>query len=223
MFQHPGFIHVVLVALLVVALFGVRRRLPAALSRWAPVAGADESRSHFHRRVALELTEVVLAAVFVLVGGAKLIGRPDMIALFGAIGVGDWFRYFTGSIEVVGAALMIVPLASGASALLLGGVMAVATLIELFVLHRPPIAAAACLSGHTYVAWARLIRPRRVRAATEAIVPGDCARNHVGMKRDLGRWRAPTSRPRLCRDAWPQLWPRRFGLLHGERQRAREP
>jgi hypothetical protein len=29
-------------------------------------------------------------------------------------------------------------------------------LTELFVLHRPPVAALACLSGHTFVAWARL-------------------------------------------------------------------
>jgi len=35
-------------------------------------------------------------------------------------------------------------------------VMFVATLIELFVLHRPPVAALACLSGHAFVAWARI-------------------------------------------------------------------
>jgi hypothetical protein len=39
--------------------------------------------------------------------------------------------------------------------------MIVATLIELFVLHRPPVAALACLSGHTFVAWARMSHARR--------------------------------------------------------------
>jgi hypothetical protein len=44
----------------------------------------------------------------------------------------------------------------------LGGVMIAATLIELFVLHRPPVAALACLGGHTYVAWARVSRRHRL-------------------------------------------------------------
>jgi hypothetical protein len=221
MFQHPGFIHVVVLVLLVVTLFGVRRHLPSALSLRSRSDSADEPRPQFHRRLALELTEVVLAAVFVLVGGAKLIGRPDMVALFHAIGLGDWFRYLTGSIEVVGAALMIVPLTSGASAGLLGGLMVAATLIELLVLHRPPIAAAACLSGHTYVAWARLTRPRVYSVAGSTTASGS-AGGPIGMKRDLGRWHASTSHRHIRRGAWPELWPRRFGLLHGERQRARE-
>jgi uncharacterized membrane protein len=83
-----------------------------------------------------------------------------MVELFRNIGVGQWLRYVTGVFEVVGAAFMLVPLASGLSAVTLGIVMIVATLIELFVLKRPPIAAMACLSAHTYVAWNRpLLRP----------------------------------------------------------------
>jgi hypothetical protein len=41
-----------------------------------------------------------------------------------------------------------------------------ATLIELFVLRRPPIAAMACLSAHTYVAWSRLLH----RAGSEQVL-----------------------------------------------------
>ena len=63
---------------------------------------------------------------------------------------------------------MVVPLASGASAVALGIIMISATLIELLVLRRPPIAAMACLSAHTYVAWGRLLH-RPVNA--EAITP----------------------------------------------------
>jgi hypothetical protein len=62
----------------------------------------------------------------------------------------------TGTIEITGAALLIVPRLTGGSAVLLGAVMITATLIEFFVLHRPPIAALTCLSGHTFVAWARI-------------------------------------------------------------------
>jgi len=158
MFDKPGFLHALLLALVVSALYALRKRLPGTqLGR-----GRDQFESPLARRrrrqlIALECTELALAGVFLLVGGAKLIGRHDMVELFRSIGVGQWLRYLTGVLEVAGAAFMIVPLASGASAVMLGAVMISATLIELFVLRRPPIAAMACLSGHTYVAWSRLL------------------------------------------------------------------
>lgn len=161
MFREPGIMHAMLLALLVPLLFLIRRRVPRALKREPRDDDAEASRARWHRFLLLELTELVLAGVFLLVGGAKLVGRPDMVVLFQHIGVGQWLRYLTGTIEVAGAALMIVPIASGGSALVLGTLMIAATLIELLVLHRPPVAAAACLSGHTYVAWARLASPRR--------------------------------------------------------------
>jgi hypothetical protein len=45
--------------------------------------------------------------------------------------------------------------------MLLGAVMIVATLVELFVLHRPPVAAMTCLTGHAFVGWARLSHRHR--------------------------------------------------------------
>jgi hypothetical protein len=53
--------------------------------------------------VALWLTQIALAAMFLFVGGLKLTGAPDLVALFDAIGLGQWLRYVTGSIEVVSA------------------------------------------------------------------------------------------------------------------------
>jgi putative oxidoreductase len=161
MLNHIGLAQIVGVVALVAVLYSMR----ASLTRSA-VRGRRESHPHslawMHRyRILVELVEVSLAVVFFLVGGAKLVGRHDMIVLFRDIGVGQWLRYLTGTLEVSGAALLLVPLLSGPSALALGGIMIVATLIELFVLHRPPVAALACLSGHTLVAWARLSPSRR--------------------------------------------------------------
>ena len=51
-------------------------------------------------RVALLLTQVGLAAMFMFVGGLKLTGAPQLVALFDAIGIGQWLRYVTGSIEL---------------------------------------------------------------------------------------------------------------------------
>src|SRR6266550_1308138 len=165
MFDEPGLLHALLLVLVVSALYALRKRLPGTqLGRSRDQLESPQARRRRRQLIALECIELALAGVFVLVGGAKLIGRHDMVELFRSIGVGQWLRYVTGVFEVVGAALMVIPFASGASAVMVGVVMISATLIELFVLRRPPIAAMACLSAHTYVAWSRLLH----RAAPSA-------------------------------------------------------
>jgi len=169
MFSEPGAYHALLLVLLVSVLYALRKRLPGTqLGRGRDQLESPQARRRRRQLIALECTELLLAGVFFLVGGAKLIGRHDMVELFRSIGVGQWLRYVTGVFEVAGAAFMVVPLASGASAVALGIIMISATLIELLVLRRPPIAAMACLSAHTYVAWGRLLH-RPVNA--EAITP----------------------------------------------------
>jgi putative oxidoreductase len=169
MFSQPGAYHALLLVLLVSVLYALRKRLPGTqLGRGRDQLESPQARRRRRQLIALECTELLLAGVFFLVGGAKLIGRHDMVELFRSIGVGQWLRYVTGVFEVAGAAFMVVPLASGASAVALGIIMISATLIELLVLRRPPIAAMACLSAHTYVAWGRLLH-RPVNA--EAITP----------------------------------------------------
>jgi putative oxidoreductase len=169
MFNEPGLLHALFLALVVGALYALRKRLPGTqLGRGRDQLESAQARRRRRQLIALECTELALAGVFFLVGGAKLIGRHDMVELFRSIGVGQWLRYVTGIFEVVGAAFMVVPLASGASAVALGTVMIAATLIELFVLRRPPIAAMACLSAHTYVAWSRLLQRS---ASAQALTP----------------------------------------------------
>ena len=63
--------------------------------------------------VALWLTQIALAAMFMFTGGLKLTGAPELVALFDAIGIGQWFRYVTGSIEVVSAVALLVPCLGG--------------------------------------------------------------------------------------------------------------
>lgn len=47
-----------------------------------------------------------LTLALVAAGGAKLIGAEDMVALFESVGIGQWFRYATGGIEIIGAILL---------------------------------------------------------------------------------------------------------------------
>ena len=51
-------------------------------------------------------TKVLLTLAFVAAGGAKLAGIDMMVATYEAIGVGQWFRYVTGVIEIGAAALL---------------------------------------------------------------------------------------------------------------------
>ena len=183
MFSKPGLLHALLLVLVVSVLYALRKRLPGTqLGRARNHVEWPHERRRRRQLIALECTELALAGVFFLVGGAKLIGLSDMVDLFRSIGVGQWLRYVTGLLEVAGATFMVIPLASGASALALGTVMISATLIELFVLHRPPIAAMACLSAHTYVAWSRLLHRANAEAPTSVLAvmrerPQD--RNHA--------------------------------------------
>lgn len=185
MFSRPGLLHALLLALVVSVLYALRKRLPGThLGRDRNQFELPHERRRRRQLVALECVELALAGIFFLVGGAKLIGRSDMVDLFRSIGVGQWLRYLTGLLEVFGAAFMVIPLASGASAVALGTVMISATLIELFVLHRPPIAAMACLSAHTYVAWSRLLHRANADAPTPVLAvtrERQQDRNHADM------------------------------------------
>jgi len=57
------------------------------------------------------------------------------IQVFDAIGIGRWFMYLTGTIQIVGGLLMIVPRTALVGATLLGCTMVGAILTHFFVLH----------------------------------------------------------------------------------------
>ncbi|WP_434055231.1 MAG: DoxX family protein [Roseibium sp.] len=75
----------------------------------------------------------LLTLVFVTAGGAKLVGVPMMVEGFDAIGFGQWLRYFTGLIEVGGAALLWWPNRQAAGASVLGGTMVGAVMTHWFI------------------------------------------------------------------------------------------
>ena len=105
--------------------------------------------------VVLWLTQIGLAAMFLFVGGLKLTGAPQMIALFGAIGIGQWLRYVTGSIEVVSAVALLVPRWAAFGALLLIPTMVSAVFTHLFIVGGSALPATVLLIGSLTVAWAR--------------------------------------------------------------------
>lgn len=76
----------------------------------------------------------LLTLAFVGAGGAKLAGVDMMVQTFDTIGVGQWFRYVTGLIEVGAAVLLWVPGMQAIGAAVLGGTMVGAVLAHLVIL-----------------------------------------------------------------------------------------
>jgi DoxX-like family len=61
------------------------------------------------RRTAISVLRVFLGLVFVTIGVAKLSGTLNTVETFEDFGWGQWFRYATGVIDLVGALLVFVP------------------------------------------------------------------------------------------------------------------
>jgi len=105
--------------------------------------------------IALWIVQVATAAMFLLAGSSKLAGVPAMVGLFDAIGVGQWFRYLTGSIEVVSAILLLVPSLAFFGALLLVPTMVGAVVTHLFIVDGNPTPAFVLGVAAAAIAWTR--------------------------------------------------------------------
>jgi uncharacterized membrane protein YphA (DoxX/SURF4 family) len=106
------------------------------------------------RTAVLWALQLIAAAMFLLAGTLKLSGAPAMVQLFDAVGVGQWFRYVTGTIEVASAILLFTPLAFfGAAALALTMVCAVLT--HLFIVGGNPIMAVLLFGATATIASMR--------------------------------------------------------------------
>ena len=108
--------------------------------------------------IGLWILQVGAAALFLFAGASKLAGTAAMVQLFAAIGLGQWFRYVTGAIEVVASLTLLVPSLAffGAAALAATMVGAIAT--HVFIAGGSPAPAIVLLAVTAVVAWAR--RPR---------------------------------------------------------------
>ena len=105
--------------------------------------------------VVLWTLQIVSAALFLFSGTLKLTGAPMMVEMFGAIGLGQWFRYFTGGLEVISAVLLLVPSLARFGALALAVTMVGAILTHLFIIGGNPAVPIALLAATTTIAWVR--------------------------------------------------------------------
>ena len=78
---------------------------------------------------------ILVALMFLAAAGMKLTGQPMMVAEFQQVGLGQWFRYFTGGLELIGAVLVLLPRFTSLGALLLLMVDVGAFIAQVTVLH----------------------------------------------------------------------------------------
>ena len=119
------------------------------------LAQASSVRTGRAGLIGLWIVQIALAGMFLLAGGSKLLGAPAMVGLFDAIGIGQWFRYLTGLIEVGSALALLVPSFAVFGALALVATMVGAIVTHLFIVGGSPAMPAILLVGSAAVVWTR--------------------------------------------------------------------
>ncbi|WP_281407378.1 DoxX family protein [Methylobacterium sp. P1-11] len=112
----------------------------------------------------LWVLRIILGTAFVLAALMKLGGRQAMIDEFDVVGLGQWFRYFTGILELIGGIAVLVPAFSALAAILLlvvdlGAFVAQVTVLHIDWIHTVVIAALLAALIHLQrAALGRLVR-----------------------------------------------------------------
>jgi putative oxidoreductase len=110
------------------------------------------STSPARRRIVWGI-RILLALAFGVAGAGKLAGLPQMIQVFDAIGVGQWFRYVTGAVEVVAAVLVLIPATGFFGALLLSVTMVCGVLTHLVLIGGSAVPATVLCLLSAFVAF----------------------------------------------------------------------
>jgi putative oxidoreductase len=80
------------------------------------------------------LLQVPLALIFLVASYRKLTGDAVPVETFTQLGLGEWFRYFTGVLELLGGVGLLMPRVASLAAIGLAGIMIGAVLTHLFVI-----------------------------------------------------------------------------------------
>ena len=107
------------------------------------------------RLITLWTLSGLVALAFLGAGGTKLAGVPVMVEMFNKVGLGQWFRYVTGLLEVAGAIGLLIPRYAFYAAVLLAMVMVGAIIAEVAVIGDSPAPPAVLLVLSGIIAYLR--------------------------------------------------------------------
>ena len=110
-------------------LFRFDSPFPGRSSMYKPPDQSDPATS-----IAIRIS---VALVFTLTGLDKFLQSPHWDHVFKAIGWGQWFRYFTGAVEILGGLMFLLPVTTTLGAALLVATMLGAMTVQFVVFHRP--------------------------------------------------------------------------------------
>ncbi|CAB3707045.1 hypothetical protein LMG24238_03957 [Paraburkholderia sediminicola] len=107
------------------------------------------------KTITLWTLQILVAAAFIGAGSAKLASAPMMVQIFDHIGVGQWFRYVTGIVEVVGGIMVLIPRSAPFGGVLLATTMACAICVHLLRIGGNPAPAFVLLVLSAAIVWLR--------------------------------------------------------------------
>jgi len=105
--------------------------------------------------ITLWVLQVLMAALYLMAGGSKLAGAPQMVKEFTELGAGQWFRYFTGCVEVTGAILLLIPRLCSLGGFLITATMTGAIIARITVLHGHMVGDVVLLLIAATITWNR--------------------------------------------------------------------
>jgi putative oxidoreductase len=107
------------------------------------------------RRITLWILSGLVALTFIIAGGFKLAGGAVMVDMFDKVGLGQWFRYFTGVLELAAGIGLLFPRYAFPAAVLLAMVMVGAIFAHLAVIGGSPAPAIVLLVLTGIIAYLR--------------------------------------------------------------------
>jgi putative oxidoreductase len=107
------------------------------------------------RLITLWTLSGLVAVAFLAAGSAKLAGAAAMVEMFDKVGLGQWFRYFTGLLEVAAAIGLLTSRYAYYAAVVLSTVMVGAIIAHVTVLGSSPAAPAILLVLSGTIAYLR--------------------------------------------------------------------
>lgn len=116
---------------------------------------AETNRKHL---IVIWVLRAILGVAFLTIGAAKLTGTVHTVETFEAFGWGQWFRYLTGLLDTLGAALLFVPRGTFYGALLLACTIGLGTVLSFLHLHdslATPLALTLMAATLAWLTWKR--------------------------------------------------------------------
>jgi putative oxidoreductase len=101
------------------------------------------------------ILQCLTAIAFLGAAGAKIASVQMLVDVFNQIGIGQWFRYITAALEILGAIALLTPRFAAFGALLLATTMFFAVLTHLLILHTSPAAAIVLMLLSAAILWLR--------------------------------------------------------------------